>query len=470
MKRTGIIGGGFSGTMTVVHLINKTTRPAEIIIVTEGDHIARGIAFKPYSKQHLLNVPAASMSAFADDDDHFMQWLMQQPDFKDKEISVIGGSFIPRYLYGKYLTEIWEHALQTAAAKNVTVRIINNTVEDLAVSANDITLNLQTGENITVDNCVIATGNHVPANPRIIHPSFYNSRNYYQNPWEERSVAGLENAESVLIIGNGLTMVDTVLGLLEKKFKGVIYSVSPNGFNILPHRHAAIKYSKLTDALPQKATLYELIKLFNLHKRKLKLSGISPEPLVDSLRPYSQNIWQQLTAQEKAFFMKKLRHMWGVVRSRIPAHIHDKLQQLRIENTLRIYAGRITDIQEEDGIISVSFYNKKTKSTEQIQVARVINCSGPDTDLMRMEKDFLKNCVTRGIAVQDELKLGINARPDTFEVLNKDGFPHANLFTIGSNLKGVLWESIAVNELREQAQNVAAHIISLNQLTGISSR
>ncbi len=35
------------------------------------------------------------------------------------------------------------------------------------------------------------------------------------------------------------------------------------------------------------------------------------------------------------------------------------------------------------------------------------------------------------------------------------------MFTLGSNLRGVLWESNAVPELRVQAQNLAGTIVSV---------
>ena len=93
-----------------------------------------------------------------------------------------------------------------------------------------------------------------------------------------------------LIIGNGLTMVDTVLGLFEHGFKGVTHSISPNGFNILPHRHTGFKYSLLTDELPLKFTLKDLVSLVNKHVKAVREYGITAEPVIDSLRPYTQQI------------------------------------------------------------------------------------------------------------------------------------------------------------------------------------
>jgi uncharacterized NAD(P)/FAD-binding protein YdhS len=74
---------------------------------------------------------------------------------------------------------------------------------------------------------------------------------------------------------------------------------------------------------------------------------------------------------------------------------------------------------------------------------------------MNLDKSFLKNCLLKGILTQDKLKLGIKTDTESFQIINSDGNPHTNLYTIGSNLKGELWESTAVNELRDQAEKLA---------------
>ncbi len=63
--------------------------------------------------------------------------------------------------------------------------------------------------------------------------------------------------------------------------------------------------------------------------------------------------------------------------------------------------------------------------------------------------------------MQDHLKLGIKTDATTFQLVNSEGKNHSNLFTLGSNLKGELWESTAVNELRVQAEKLAENILKM---------
>jgi uncharacterized NAD(P)/FAD-binding protein YdhS len=58
----------------------------------------------------------------------------------------------------------------------------------------------------------------------------------------------------------------------------------------------------------------------------------------------------------------------------------------------------------------------------------------------------------------DPLALGISARP-TGEVLRYRGGEAGWLFTLGAPLKGVLWETTAVREIRVQAQRLAERLL-----------
>ncbi|MEI6312848.1 MAG: FAD/NAD(P)-binding protein [Bacteroidota bacterium] len=461
MKHIGIIGGGFSGTMTAVQLIYKATNPIKISIINDRDNFNKGFAYSPYSKKHILNVITEKMSAFPDKAHDFLDWVMLQEEFKSYDRTLIANSFLPRYVYGQYLVDTWEKAKMIASEKNIELQIIESVVDDIDVSEEKITIELNTAEKITVDQCVITSGNQVPRNPAIPNMDFYKSSNYFQNPWLIDSVLHLDSELPVLVIGNGLTMVDTVFGLLEHGFKNKIYSISPNGFNILPHRHNGLKYTKLVEEFTENMSLYDFVKLVNKHVKLVREYGVTAEPVIDSIRPYTQSIWKKLNDTERTKFMSRLRHLWGVARHRFPMHSHDKIQQLRIDNKLLIKSGKILNFTEvSPKHIVVEYYDKKEKEVKTFEVSRVINCTGPESNLSLVEKSFLKNALMKGILKQDSLYLGIVTDTDTFQIIDTNNNKHHHLFTIGTNLKGELWESTAVNELRAQADKLAQLLIA----------
>ncbi len=327
-----IIGGGFCGFMTTYHLIKNAKSPLDITLVNAGYHPARGIAYGTSSEKFLLNVPAAKMSAFPTDPDHFLNWLHLKHPFNLIDKEILGKMFVPRFEYGNYLEYLFNELQQNTGINKLS--IVNDYAEDVIPTEDLYQVTCRSGLQMKADHVVLATGNEMPGNPPVADSSFYSSANYFNNPWNEDSFRTIRPDENVLIVGNGLTMVDTVLGLMENNCRGTIYSLSPHGFSILPHRHAGLTYTRLLEEIKEPVTLNSLFSLFHKHTKILRHFGLSAEPVVDSIRPHVQDFWKKMNSSERKRFLTHIRHLWGVARHRLPLHIHDFMQNLRIQNKL----------------------------------------------------------------------------------------------------------------------------------------
>lgn len=450
-----IIGGGFCGFMTAYHLIKSNSHPLSVTLINSGYKEGRGVAYGTSSEKFLLNVPAAKMSALPSKADHFLNWLHLRHPYSLIDKDILGKMFVPRYEFGTYLGELFDEIKQDAGIHQL--ECITDYAEDILPVDNHYAVLCKSGKKIHADYVVLATGNETPRNPSIEDPTFYSSPRYFNNPWNEDSFRTINPGDDVLIIGNGLTMVDTVLGLHEYECKGTIYSISPHGFNILPHRHQGLIYTRLLEEIKEPITLSSLFKLFNKHVSILRHFGLSAEPVVDSIRPLSQEIWKKLNNNDKKRFLSHIRHLWGVARHRLPLHIYDFIQNLRIQNKLIVKKGTLKSITETDEGIIVSFSHGR-ESIQQIKVGRVINCTGPSLDISKSRSTFIRNLCNSGMIKPDELHLGIDT--DTSgNVISKDGKINSRIFTLGGNLRGLLWESTAVPELRIQAENLSAMLL-----------
>ncbi|MFZ4522001.1 MAG: FAD/NAD(P)-binding protein [Bacteroidales bacterium] len=459
MKKIVIVGCGFSGTMTAIHLIRKATCPFELILTGDSQSFNKGIAYHPNSNRQLLNVIASRMSAFADKPDDFTDWVLRQEEFSKADRGLLANTYLPRYLYGQYLEEIWQETLLSSEAGKVQIRVINALATEMDVSEKGVLLALDNGESISASFCVIATGNLQPANPVIQNTPFFSSPRYFRNPWDFSTIRNQGLNGPVLILGNGLTMADTVIGLLENGFSHKIYTVSPHGFTILPHRHLGISYSAVREELQHISRLSDMVRIVNRHIRLAVKSGFSAEPVIDALRPLTQQLWRNLTIREKRSFLTHVRHLWDSARHRIPMHIHDMLFKLKESGQLNQFTGKLISVSESEGEATVVFSDTRQNSIHELKVAAVINCTGPSTDPMKSDDCFIKTCLQNGTLIQDELKLGLLADPNTFEVFNRNLELQENIFILGSLLKGVLWESTAVKELREQAEGLAGNLV-----------
>jgi uncharacterized NAD(P)/FAD-binding protein YdhS len=457
-KKICIIGAGFSGIMTAVHLL-RSENPLQLFICGEKEHFARGTAYSPYSKSHLLNVVAAKMSAFEDIQDDFLNYLSHQEEYAGFEKHLIANAFVPRFLFGNYLEKIWLREKENAQNRGHFLEECFHKVSQVNTENQSVILHFESGGTKEFDLCVLANGNQIPRHPRIENTNFFHNDQYFQNPWDGKCAQEVKSSLPVLILGNGLSMIDTVIGLVENKVKNKIISLSPNGFNILPHRHNGLRYEALVSEMHEKMSLRELSGLIFKHIRTVRKLGLSAEPMIDSLRPHTQRLWQNFTEEEKALFMSRFRHLWGVARHRIPLHIHDKIQMMRIEGKLTVISGKVMNLEMQENAVKLTYFDKKKKELRQELFARVINCTGPETDLSQKD-NFLYPLFEKGILVQDSLKLGINACVKTFAATDCNGKSISNIRILGGNLKGILWESTAVNELRRQAKRLAEQILS----------
>lgn len=461
MIKIGIIGGGFCGMMTATRLVENATIPLEIVLIEPNPEIGKGIAYQSYSDQHLLNVITSKMSAYDENPNHFLDWVMSQDPYRSEDRELLSRAFLPRNLFGKYLSDIWKNTLQLAELKKINIKIIQDVVSDFDIEENSITIFTKKNQEIKVDYGILATGNSLPRNPKIKNINFYKEKsNYHQNPWGLESIKNSKKEQKVLIIGNGLTMVDTVFGLMEDGFSGKIISLSPNGFHLLPHRGNGIVYTKLLEEISENLSLNDFAKTIIKHIRIVRKYGLSAEPVIDSLRPMTQKFWISFSEDQKKKFLSRFRYLWNIARHRIPLHSHDKIQQYRTSGILQPITGKLIDFTQKGNGIEVTYFDKKQNKEHHVLVDRVINCTGPESDFSKLENSFIKNKINEGLLVQDSFKLGLGSHLENFNLKNKEGIVYPHFFTVGSLLKGELWESTAVGDIRIHPKKIAENILT----------
>jgi uncharacterized NAD(P)/FAD-binding protein YdhS len=82
-----------------------------------------------------------------------------------------------------------------------------------------------------------------------------------------------------------------------------------------------------------------------------------------------------------------------------------------------------------------------------LRVAHVINSSGPQCDISRVDHPLLKSVLQQGLALPDPLGLGLEVASD-FQLLGADGKIVPGLMALGPIARGRSWELTAVPELR----------------------
>jgi uncharacterized NAD(P)/FAD-binding protein YdhS len=121
-------------------------------------------------------------------------------------------------------------------------------------------------------------------------------------------------------------------------------------------------------------------------------------------------------------------------------------------------AGRLAECRTAPDGIHVGITLRGTRESRTLTVGCVVNCTGPDGDVRRLDEPLIRSLLEAGILRGDALSLGIET-DDRYRLLSSDGAASPVLFYVGPLLKAQLWESTAVPELREHAARVAAAVV-----------
>jgi uncharacterized NAD(P)/FAD-binding protein YdhS len=458
VKTVAIVGGGFSGTLTAVNLARLAKNPLRIAVINHGHPLGRGIAYATKWAEHLLNVAARNMSAFADRPNHFVDWLGTRSEYVDVPESALREQFVPRKVYGDYLSALLFWHGNCATATGGRIECIHGEVLDLVPGAGRVAVVVQGQPTLDADKVVLATGNQLPADLPLPAGLFEHPR-FYANPWEVRDDALTDRHANVVLVGAGLTAIDMFLTLSALDWQGTIFAVSRTG--LLPLSHfKGIEYPDFPPGDPTSLGLASLTALMEKHCASLSARGENPAIVVDRLRPFTQRVWQKFTVAEKQRFCRDFRTRWNVARHRIPQAIHEKLTAAIAAGTLRIVTGKIGSLSDHHGQIRVAIEKASPGKEELLVEARwVVNCTGPQESFKNSKTALFQNLFARGLVQSDEMDMGIKVSADLAAV-DGGGSPSDSLFAVGPLLKGTLWETTAVPELRLQTRRIAEAILS----------
>ena len=192
MKTVAIIGGGFCGTMTAVHLARLAKSPLHIVLVNHGSPLGRGVAYGTRRIEHLLNVAARNMSAFPDQPNHFLDWLATRSEYAGVPEAVLREQFVPRQHFGDYLQSLLFWHTKEALVPGPHVECIQGEAIDLVPGPEQVAVVVAGHETIKADKVLLATGNPSPAEI----PGFagFGHPRFIADPWNLVEFASADRA------------------------------------------------------------------------------------------------------------------------------------------------------------------------------------------------------------------------------------------------------------------------------------
>ncbi|MEP9384656.1 FAD/NAD(P)-binding protein [Nocardioides cheoyonin] len=442
-RRIAIIGGGASGTLTALNLLRSGPETAEVTVFEPSGRLGRGVAYSTTDARHLLNVRAHDMSALRDVPDDLLDWAAETGR------PVAPSDFVPRRDYAVYLQD----RVAAAGARHPgRLRVVASAVTDVEPVDGRFLVATAGGVEEEYDVVVLAYGNPAPRPLSVDGAELPEAPWHLANPWDVARIAALPDDATVVLVGTGLTAIDTAITLLGDAPGRRVVMVSRHG--LLPEPHSDAPQPQLSLTIPEgPLTADGLARFFEDEVADARARGIDWRAVVNALRAPTQSLWQRLPESERIAFLARYARHWEVRRHRMAPQIAALIDGYRREGRLAVCAGGLVSVDTDGARPVVELADAK------VAADAVVNCTGPLLDVTRTGNPLLRALRRRGIIAPDPLRLGVLSTPEG-EVLDAAGRHVPGLFTVGPPRKGVLFETTAIPEIRVQAAEVAGRLVA----------
>lgn len=436
-----VVGGGASGTLTAIHLMASRAHDLSVTVHEASGELARGLAYSTTDRRHLLNVRSRHMSAFPDIPGDLVEWARRTGREPDAQ------AFLPRADYAVYLRETLDRLRDDRLAERA------ERVLDVAPVDGGFEVTGDGGRVTTARTVVLAYGNQRPAPLSAAGRALPDADWHLRDPWDVDRLTELPEQAVVVLVGSGLTAVDAAITLLGDAPGRRVVMVSRHG--LLPEAHVEQSSTAWLSPVPAEGpvTADQLATLVRGQIAAARRQGVDWRPVVDGLRAPTQGLWRRLPHEERERFLATYARDWEVRRHRMATGVAERLAAYREEGRLEVVAGGLAGVTDHGHRCEVDLPGLP----DGLYADAVVNCTGPLTDVSRSTDPLLQALVRRGLVTPDPLRLGVASTPDG-EVLDVSGQVVPGLYVVGPPLKGTLWESTAVPEIRTQAARLAQRL------------
>jgi len=443
-RTVAIVGGGFSGTLLALKL--TALRPLwKVLLIDPAVRPGRGLAYGACEPYHLLNVPAHRMEVGLQPS--FQDWLSGAGTDLDEALvessGVLADAFLPRALLGDYLQAQLRCARQSVPGPGL--QTVRGEVVGL-LEAPRKGVRLLDGRGLEADIVVLGTGNLPPRTPAAPDAILHDHPGYVPDPWAHGALEDGDPNGAVLLLGSGLTMVDIALKLASEGQRGPMVAVSRRGLRPAAHQAGGAWEPFVAPLLP--ASPLTLTRSIRAAVAQARRQGTPWQRVMDAVRPAIARVWETWTPGQRRQFLRHLRPRWDVHRHRMAPRIAARLDALLDSGALTIVGGRLSGWASEDDLVRVDLQPRGLPTRETLTFSRVVNCTGPRSDLEGLPTPLFADLARRRLVRPDAHGLGLESTDCA--VHDSDGRASDWLYAVGPLTRPALWEVTAVPEITAQ--------------------
>ncbi len=443
-----IIGGGAGGVLSAIHALRLAEAGVRIALIEPSARLAQGVAYATTHAEHLLNVPARRMSAFEDRPDDFVDFLAADADAHARaELAV---SYAERRRYGDYLRD---RLARARAGTRADFEVRQDRAVGIDAGDGRFHLQLHSGAALRARGVVIAVGN--TPKPLPARGAADLTPGSVLEAWDFDALKRIPGDAEICIAGSGLSMVDTVLSLAANGHRGRVHVLSRHALLPLAHmQHALSGFdAQALLAMPLRRRVCALREAARTAARQ----GLPWQAVMENVRPLVQTLWCTLSHDDQRRFLRHAARYWDVHRHRIAPQVHARLHALLANGQLQLHRGRLETVARENGRIRIAL-RMRDRRVQQLDVDRIVNATGVEMRAQLMRNPLLSDLLGKGMARPGPHGIGVDTASDG-NLVDAEGSALPGLIVVGSLRIGRLWESIAVPELRGQAESAARQLL-----------
>lgn len=496
-----IIGGGAVGAVMLHRLIVELAQQPSgmqilISVVEASGRFGPGLAYSTPLNSHRLNMCAGSMSAKPEAPDDFVCWANANKSIwapHEKEPDVQREDYPPRRVYGLYLENLIEEARGLAASRNIEINLVQGEAIAAVEDLNSIQVQMDTGRTVHGDHVILCMGNQAPE----VCAEFCSHSGYFHTPWPASKFADVIPPDVPLVIlGSGLTAIDTLFTLLDQGHVGKITFVSRNG--LLPkvqsqgarHELSILNFENILVSNYRYPISLEHVG--GLLRREIEQAeGPSfnfdeelrlDRPVSEALRRDIQNaksgnlryqavlyatadiigkLWNLLPTQEQQCFEAAYASIWKIFRHPMPVMNADRVLEALDLGMLNVVGGleSITSASSKPGFVLqlATDHSRNPGGIRYIDTRFMINATGQGFNLTRLSSALIRFMVAHR-SLMPHPSGGISVDYYSGRTIGASGRKSQRLYAVGPLTKGVHFYTNALGENVKCAARTARYI------------
>jgi uncharacterized NAD(P)/FAD-binding protein YdhS len=454
--RVAIVGGGFSGAVTAVHLARKSTVPLAIDIIEPRAMLGGGVAYSATDPAHRINVPASRMTVFADDPEQFDRWLRTHAmlDGDPAAIWNDGSAFPQRNVFGRYIAGLVHDACHDKPG--VKIRHHRSTVTEITRQPGGFTLCLQDGAALRADLVVLAVSHPPPSVPGALRGVQAAGAPVIADPWRPGALDAIAPDARVLVVGTGLTMADAIATLDRRGHHGPVTAVSRRGLLSRGHAFGTLAKRNWFETSPPLRTALALCLAVRAQVQAAAVAGQPWQAVFDDIRANARRVWSALDVAERRRVLRHLRPYWDVHRFRVAPQAEQVIARLRASGQFRSLAASLLGAAWDGASLHVRLHPRGARAGHNvvIEADAVIVTTGPAHAAAVTCNPALASLAQAGLIRPDAVGLGLLV-DDANHAVGTDGVPHPTLLVAGPLARGQVGELMGLPQVSEHAERVA---------------